>query len=129
MSYLQRPPTTSLMHTAYDDSSEDEDGGPPPFLPFSTNAVQIMDPRYKRSLELDQYSPSTAKRRKFHNTTGSAALGRYATTRVISYFKYNILHFRVTTDSLIFCLTVLLYSSIFSLNYLIVFKLTLISSS
>lgn len=106
MSYLQRPPTTSLMHTAYDDSSEDEDGGPPPFLPFSTNAVQIMDPRYKRSLELDQYSPNTAKRRKFHSTTGSAALGRYASTRVISCFKSKILSYRVTIVSLIFCLLV-----------------------
>lgn len=106
MSYLQRPPTTSLMHTAYDDSSEDEDSGPPPFLPFSTNAVQIMDPRYKRSLELDQFSPNTAKRRKFHNTTGSTALGRYATTRVISCFKYKKLSLRVIIVSLLFCLIV-----------------------
>lgn len=84
MSYLQRPAATSLMHTTYDESSDDEDGGPPPFLPFSTNAVQIMDPRYKRSLELDQYSPNATKRRKFHNPTGAATLGRYTGARVSS---------------------------------------------
>lgn len=84
MSYLQRPAATSgLIHGGpYEESSEDDEGGPPPFLPFSTTAVQIMDPRYKRSLELDQYSPNATKRRKFHNPTGSASLGRYATTRV-----------------------------------------------
>lgn len=89
-SYLQRPAATSgMLHGPYEESSDDEDGGPPPFLPFSTTAVQIMDPRYKRSLELDQYSPNASKRRKFHNPTGSAALGRYATARVSLCFKYN----------------------------------------
>jgi len=79
MSYLQRPAATSgLIHGPYEESSEDEDG-PPPFLPYSTTSVQIMDPRYKRSLELDQYSPNASKRRKFHNPTGSTTLGRYAT--------------------------------------------------
>lgn len=87
-SYLQRPAaTTSIMHGPYEESSEDEDGGAPPFL-FSTNAVQIMDPRYKRTLELDQYSPNASKRRKFHNTPGSATLGRYATARVCTWLMY-----------------------------------------
>lgn len=82
ISYLQRPAATSMMHGTYEDSSEDEDGGAPPFIPYSTTAVQIMDPRYKRSLELDQYSPNASKRRKFHNPTGSATLGRYSTGMV-----------------------------------------------
>ncbi|XP_025407786.1 AF4/FMR2 family member 4-like isoform X5 [Sipha flava] len=82
MSYLQRPTATSgIMHGPYEESSEDEDGGPPPFLPYSTTTVQIMDPRYKRSLELDQYSPNATKRRKFHNSTTSSTLARYAATR------------------------------------------------
>lgn len=89
MAYLQRPAATSgMMHGPYEESSEEEDGGPPPFLPFSTTTVQIMDPRYKRSLELEQYPPNTTKRRKFINSPGSAQLGRYATTRVS--FLYNI---------------------------------------
>lgn len=89
MSYLQRPAATSgLIHGPYEESSEDEDGGPPPFLPYSTTSVQIMDPRYKRSLELDQYSPNASKRRKFHNPTGSATLGRYA-TGIVSAFKHS----------------------------------------
>lgn len=89
MSYLQRPAATSgMMHGPYEESSEDEDGGPTAFLPFTTNAVQIMDPRYKRSLELDQYSPNASKRRKFHNAAGTAAtLGRYAATRVSVSFS------------------------------------------
>ncbi|VVC25365.1 Hypothetical protein CINCED_3A023406 [Cinara cedri] len=80
MSYLQRPSTGSgLMHPPYEDSSEDEDGTAP-FLGYGPTAVQIMDPRYKRSLELDQYPPPNAtKRRKFHNPPGPATLGRYGT--------------------------------------------------
>lgn len=90
MSYLQRPAATSgLMHGPYEESSEDEDG-PPPFLTFGTTAVQIMDPRYKRSLELDQYPPPNAtKRRKFHNPQGSATIGRYATA-MVSYCVTNV---------------------------------------
>jgi len=95
MSYLQRPAATSsssgggggggMMHGPYEESSEDEDGGPTAFLPYGANAMQIMDPRYKRSLELDQYTPNAAsKRRKFHGAAGpaAAALGRYAAARV-----------------------------------------------
>lgn len=85
MSYLQRPAATSgMIHGPYEESSEDEDGGSTAFLPFGATAMQIMDPRYKRSLELDQYSPNTSKRRKFHNAAGPAALGRYAAARVSS---------------------------------------------
>lgn len=87
MSYLQRPAATSgLIHAPYEESSDDEDSGATPFFPFSTNAVQIMDPRYKRTLELDQYSPNVSKRRKFHNATGSATLGRYTSARVRLFY-------------------------------------------
>jgi len=92
------------MHGTYEESSDDEDG-PPPFHPFSATAVQIMDPRYKRSLELDQYSLNSTKRRKFHNPTGSASLGRYAAARVSMCTKV-IVTFRLNLCAHIFFLLV-----------------------